>query len=291
MKYSVRHITKYEYPYDVAIGYNIAHLQPRDIKGQICNSHRLVVSPEPATVTQRIDYFGNPCSLFSVDQPHRRLTVTAISEVDVQRASPQVFDTPPWEQIVQGVQESATEAELDAVQFVCDSRDIRAFEGLKEYAEQSFPAGRPILEAVVDLTSRIFNDFEYSPAATSVNSHIKEAFDKRQGVCQDFAHLQIGCLRELEIPARYVSGYLRTIPAEGQEKLVGADASHAWLSVWCGVDAGWIDFDPTNDVIVGDDHITVAVGRDYDDVCPVRGVIVGSNEQILNVSVTVEAIE
>ena len=180
---------------------------------------------------------------------------------------------------------------MDAVEFCCASPDVASFDGLKDYALGSFSTDRPILEAAVELMGRIFNDFQYDPSATSVNSEIREAFDKRKGVCQDFAHFQIGCLRELGIPARYVSGYIRTIPPEGHEKLVGSDASHAWLSVWCGKKNGWIDLDPTNDQLVGNDYITVAIGRDYADVCPVKGVIVGSSSQNLTVEVTVEPIE
>lgn len=292
MKYAVRHTTKYEYPSDVVIGYNFVHLKPRDLKDQSCSSFRLVVSPEPETVNQRLDYFGNPCSLFNIDQPHRRLTVTAISEVEVRRGeTPTASATPAWEQVVEEVCVAESPDELEAIQFSCDSPDIVSFDGLKQYALQSFANGRPILEAAVELMGRIFDDFQYDPSATSVNSEIREAFEKRRGVCQDFAHFQIGCLRELGIPARYVSGYIRTLPPEGQEKLVGSDASHAWLSVWCGQETGWIDLDPTNNQIVGNDHITVAVGRDYGDVCPVKGVIVGSASQNLAVSVSVEPID
>lgn len=292
MKYSVRHTTKYEYPSDVVIGYNMVHLKPRDLKDQTCENFRLVISPEPETVNHRQDYFGNPCSLFNVDQPHRRLTVTAISEVHVQRAEiSDGFETPSWKAVVDEVVAAESSEALEATQYCCGSPDIVAFEGLKAYALESFSNDRPILDAAVDLMRRIFEDFQYDPAATSVNSQIREAFEKRRGVCQDFAHFQIGCLRELGIPARYVSGYIRTLPPEGEEKLVGSDASHAWLSVWCGTQAGWIDLDPTNNQLVGNDHITVAIGRDYGDVCPVKGVIVGSNSQNLSVSVAVEPVE
>lgn len=292
MKFSIKHTTQYEYPSDVVVGYNLVHLQPRNTAVQSCSNFMLVVTPEPATVTQREDYFGNQCSLFNVDQPHRYLTVTAISEVNVQRAAgPDPMQTPAWETVVENVLATETEEEFEAIQFRCASPDIVSFVGLKEYALESFQPGRPILAAAIDLTGRIFNDFQYDPWATTVNSEIREAFEKRRGVCQDFAHFQIGCLRELGIPARYVSGYIRTYPPEGQEKLVGSDASHAWPSVWCGRNVGWVELDPTNNQLVGNDYITVAIGRDYGDVCPVKGVIVGSSNQNLAVSVNVEPSE
>ena len=291
MKYSVRHTTQYEYPSDVVIGYNLVNLRPRDFASQTCNEFQLIVAPEPAAIFQRLDYFGNQCSQFNVDQPHRFLTVSAVSKVDVHRViAPNALNTPSWETIVKQVKRCETEVEIDAIQFRCDSPEIVAFDGLKEYAASSFSENRPILDAARELTHRIFTDFQYDPFATLVNSEIREAFEKRKGVCQDFAHLQIGCLRELGIPARYVSGYIRTLPTEGQERLVGSDASHAWLSVWCGKDSGWVDLDPTNDLIVANDHITVAYGRDYGDVCPVKGVIVGSSEQRLKVEVDVEPV-
>ncbi|QEG24585.1 transglutaminase family protein [Mariniblastus fucicola] len=291
MKYSVTHTTRYDYPGDVAIGYNIVHLQPGNWTGQTCEKFRLLVTPEPLSITQRTDYFGNQSAQFNVEQPHRRLTITAKCVVDVERPEPPEYSTTsPWETIVAALVETATQEELDAVQFACPSPGISAFSGLEEYARISFPAGRPILEASVDLTRRIFEEFKYDPNATSVTSEIREAFEKRSGVCQDFAHFQIGCLRSLGIPARYVSGYIRTIPPEGQEALVGADASHAWASVWCGRAIGWVDLDPTNNQIVSNDHITVAIGREYSDVCPVKGVIVGNAAQSLAVAVSVEPI-
>jgi len=214
MKFSVQHTTQYEYPSDVVVGYNLVHLRPRNTAVQSCSSFMLVVTPEPATITQRQDYFGNQCSLFNVDQPHRHLTVTAISQVEVQRSQcPDPATTPAWETVVENVLALETDEELEAIQFRCSSPDIVAFEGLKDYALTSFPAGRPILEAAMELMGRIFNDFQYDPLATTVNSEIREAFEKRRGVCQDFAHFQIGCLRELGIPARYVSGYIRTLPS------------------------------------------------------------------------------
>ena len=162
---------------------------------------------------------------------------------------------------------------------------------LAAYAKESFPAGRPILQATADLTRRIYEDFEYRPQSTDVNTQVAEVFGKRVGVCQDFAHLQIACLRSLGLAARYVSGYLRTIPPPGKPRLVGADASHAWLGVYCGGDVPWIDFDPTNNMIPDTDHVAVAYGRDYGDVCPVQGVFVGGGDHTLSVSVDVAPME
>ena len=291
MKYSVKHTTCYEYPNDVVIGYNLVHLRPRPIKGQTCESFHLDVSPEPTQVTSRTDFFGNHCSQFNVEQRHRRLTIAANSVVDVERTFPPLSGTPAWESVVAQIEAANAAEELDVIQYVCPSPEVVEFEGLLSYAQTSFPPQRPVLEAALDLTQRIYDDFQYDPAATSISTEIREAFEKRSGVCQDFAHFQIGCLRALGIPACYVSGYIRTIPLDGQPVLVGSDASHAWLSVWCGREVGWVDLDPTNNQIVANDHITVAIGRDFGDVSPVKGVIVGSSAQILAVSVSVEPID
>ncbi|OYW11667.1 MAG: hypothetical protein B7Z55_19015 [Planctomycetales bacterium 12-60-4] len=179
---------------------------------------------------------------------------------------------------------------LEALQFTFDSPSVTAPAAVGQYAAESFPAGRPILEGVRHLTTRIHEDFKFDPRATTVSTPVVEVFEHRRGVCQDFAHLEIAALRSLGIPARYVSGYLRTIPPPGRPRLVGTDASHAWLSVYCG-EAGWIDVDPTNDCIVSTDHITVAWGRDYSDVCPIKGVFVGGGTHQMTVSVDVQPLE
>lgn len=267
--------------------HNQVHLTPRSLPYQQCEEFRLTVLPEPVELAYRTDYFGNQVAHFSIDQPHRGLTVTATSHV---RAEPRAVSppsmSPPWEDVTENLRLANDTHVLDACQYGYASPYIQPFGELAEYCRESFPRRRPIVECVTELTQRIFDDFKYDPRATTLHTPLREVFTGRHGVCQDFAHLQIGCLRAIGLAARYVSGYLRTMPPEGEGRLVGADASHAWLSVYCGT-AGWLDVDPTNNMLVSDDHITVAWGRDYDDVCPIQGVIVGGGEHRMNVSVDV----
>lgn len=246
-----------------------------------------MVHPEPFEVSNRDDYFGNHVSYFSIDHAHRGLTVTATSQVIVSDDDELAAEaTTPWEDVVTQLQTDRTAATLDAYQFVFATRRTKPFAALADYARESFTPKRPILEATLDLTARVHKDFSYDPRATTVQTPIREVFENRRGVCQDFAQLQVACLRSLGLAGRYVSGYLRTHPPPGKPRLVGADASHAWLSVYCGKD-GWVAVDPTNNVRTSSDHITVAWGRDYNDVCPIQGVIVGGGEHRLSVSVDV----
>ncbi len=287
MKYKVTHTTKYAYSEAVPVCHNLVHLAPRQLPYQNCTDHRLLVHPQPTQLDHRTDSFGNQISYFSIDQPHLRLTVTSTSHVQVsERPRFEPSATPPWEQLANELQQASTDETLAAYPFTLPSPGIVLFDGMADYVQASFSPHQPILESVLDLTRRIYEDFEYAPRTTKVNTSTEEVFNKRQGVCQDFAHLQIGCLRALGLAARYVSGYVRTEPPKGQPRLVGADASHAWLSVYCGL-AGWIDFDPTNNVLASTDHITVAWGRDYNDVCPIQGVIVGGGEHRMSVAVDV----
>lgn len=287
MKYKVTHSTKYVYSQAVPVCHNLIHLAPRSLPHQVCNKFKLLIHPEPFSISNRKDYFGNDVSYFSIDQAHLGLTVTATSHVTVS-PTPEISanDTPAWEAVVEQLREHCSEEDLDADQFVFESRGVKLFSALKDYAKLSFSEARPVLDAVLDLTARIHKDFKYDPRATTVHTEIHEVFEQRHGVCQDFAHLQIGCLRSIGLAARYVSGYLRTEPPPGKPRLVGADASHAWLSVYCG-NAGWIDVDPTNNVPASTDHITVAWGRDYYDVCPIQGTIIGGGEHKMSVSVDV----
>jgi len=213
--------------------------------------------------------------------------VTAISEVAMETppVSP-AGSTPPWEEARDAVRRHGDEADLAAAPYSFDSPCIRRDDRLASYAAMSFTPGRPLLEASLELTSRIFHEFKYDPTATSVSTPTMEVFEKRRGVCQDFAHLEIGCLRSLGLAARYVSGYLLTDPRPGQPRLVGADASHAWLSVF-GPGLGWIDLDPTNNVIPAMRHVTLAWGRDYGDVCPIKGVFLGGGSHWMTVAVDV----
>ncbi len=290
IKYKVSHSTTYEYDAPVAVCQNVVFLTPRSTPYQSCTYHRLLVRPAPPSPHRRTDYFGNTASLFSLSTGHRKLQITANSTVElVERPAFQDASTLPWEQVRDVLATDRTEQGLDDYQFCFASPRVPLLADLADYGKQSFTPGRPIAEAYRELTNRIFADFTYDPTATTVNTPIAEAFGKKHGVCQDLAHVMIGCLRPLGLAARYVSGYLRTHQPEGQPRLVGADASHAWASLYCG-DIGWLDADPTNDVLPSTEHITVAWGRDFGDVCPVAGMFVGGGSHRLNVSVDVAPI-
>ena len=287
MHYRVTHSTKYEYSDPVSLCQNVAHLTPRDVPHQTCHATDLAIDPEPDVLSRRIDYFGNPSTFFAIQQPHQQLTVVASHTVDVVPGIvPEVGRTPPWETVRDRLPADRGPAALEAYQFVFDSRYVKESAELAEYALPSFAAGRPILDAVLDLTRRVHEDFKYDPRATTVATPLREVFAQRRGVCQDFAHLQIACLRSLGLAARYVSGYLCTTPPEGKPHLVGTDATHAWLSVWCH-DFGWIDMDPTNNQVPAEQHILLAWGRDYDDVSPIKGVILGGGQHVVKVGVGV----
>ena len=285
--YKITHTTTYIYGDTVPVCHNEVHLAPRDTFWQICQYFKLVIKPHPDTMGKRNDYFGNQLHHFSIQEGHRRLCVTATSRVGVRARELAPPDrSPAWESVRDGLRIPEA-SRLDAIQFLLDSPSVIVSSRLRDYARPSFPPGKPVLLAVQDLTKRIHADFKYDPRATTVNTPLEEVLDLRRGVCQDFAHLEIGCMRSLGLPARYVSGYLRTIPPPGKPRLVGADASHAWLSVYSN-DWGWIDVDPTNDCFTNLDHVTVAWGRDYTDVCPINGVFVGGGKHTMNVSVDVE---
>lgn len=290
MKYKVTHTTTYEYSETVPLCQNEARLAPRNLPGQVCRYHRLVIRPEPASLGRRIDYFGNTVHFFSIHAGHRRLSVTSISKLDLERPAPPLV-SPAWESVRESLGRDRSLPGLDAYQFCFDSPHAAGGEALAEYAGASFLPGRPIIEAAAELNRRIHADFTYDTTATTVSTPLEEVFRKRRGVCQDLAHVALGCLRSLGLSARYVSGYLRTHPLGQQPQLVGADASHAWIAVYCGP-AGWVDFDPTNNVeVVGEDHITVAWGRDYGDVCPINGTYIGGGQHNVNVAVTVAPLE
>ena len=287
MQYQVTHITTYQYSEPVSLCQNLAHLTPRDVPVQHCLHTALSITPQPAVLSDRLDYFGNPSTFFTVQEPHRELVVTAAHLIQLSpRAAVDPSQSPPWEEVRDLLAADRSTATLEAYQFVFGSRYTQPSPELAMYAIPSFPAGRPLLEAVLELTTRIHRDFVYDARATTVATPLQEVFAKRRGVCQDFAHLEIACLRSLGLAARYVSGYLCTSQQPGQRRLVGADASHAWLSVWCPR-LGWVDVDPTNGVMPSDRHLLLAWGRDYDDVSPVKGVILGGGQHAVHVSVDV----
>lgn len=287
MIYRVTHLTEYHYGAPVTLAHHLAHLSPRETEYQYFRQHELDIFPPPAVSHQRIDALGNRCALFIIQESHQQLRVRAQSEVEVlPRSKFDPAQTPAWESVVQGLPRDLSGEGLAIYQYIFDTALVKCSRDLEEYARISFPAGRSVAEAALDLTRRINEDFIFDPTATTVSTPLRTVLTSRRGVCQDFAHLQIGCLRSLGLAARYVSGYIETNPAPGQEKLHGADASHAWVSVYCP-GPGWIDLDPTNDLLVDDRHITVAWGRDYSDVTPLRGVILGGGQHTLRVGVAV----
>jgi len=290
MHYAISHTTTYHYADFVSLCHNLVHLKPRLSPRHTCQQWHLTVSPEPRTMTNLYDYFGNPIALFTIQEPHRKLQITAKHRIDVLPSEPIVLEeTPPWEAVRDRLATERTAEMLEACSFHFDSHYIQRSPELAAYAAPSFTPGRPIGEAMMDLTTRIHREFKYDAKATTVSTPLHEVLTLRHGVCQDFAHLAIGCVRSLGLAARYVSGYLRTRPAPGRERLVGVDASHAWLSVFVP-NLGWIDFDPTNNLITSDQHITVAWGRDYDDISPIKGVILGGGSHTMSISVDVAPI-
>jgi transglutaminase-like putative cysteine protease len=251
----------------------------------------LRIQPRPATRTERVDFFGNQLCFFTLQEPHRELVVEARSEVKIEgNGGPPTKESLSWEEVARALPKDDSPDGLEAFQFVFESPRIRMQAEFAAYALQSFTPERPMKEALLDLTARIHRDFRFDSKATNVRTPTEEVFKKRRGVCQDFAHLQIACLRSLNLAARYVSGYLRTYPPPGQPRLIGADVSHAWVSAYCpGI--GWLDMDPTNNVVPSDGHVTLAWGRDYGDVSPLRGLILGGGAHSLKVAVDMEPIE
>jgi transglutaminase-like putative cysteine protease len=287
MHYRVSHTTTYTYSEPVTLCHNLAHLMPRNSPRQTCLKSQLIVSPVSEVTLPQQDYFGNKATFFAIQKPHQKLNIQALHETEVLPfAAPDSPTTPIWDETVRRLEITRDSESLDAYQFTFDSPLCQASTALADYARSSFPPRRPLLAAVSDLTSRIHADFQYDPRATTVATPLAEVLAGRRGVCQDFAHLAIGCLRSLGLAARYVSGYLMTTPPADGERLVGGDASHAWLSVYCP-GCGWIDVDPTNDQVVSDQHITLAWGRDYGDVTPIKGVILGGRQHTVTVAVDV----
>lgn len=288
MNYKITHTTTYRYSTPVSVCHNVVMLTPRATDYLQVRNHRLNIRPTPGMSVQRLDMFGNIANRFALEENHTQLVITATSRVTVlPRVMAPADQSPPCEQITSGIVGRTNPDWLSVVPFLFDSPRIQRAPEFAEYAAADVTPGRPIVTAVAALTHRIHTDFKYDSNATRVDTPTKTAFEGRHGVCQDFAHIAVTCLRSLQVPARYVSGYLRTHPPEGKERLIGADQSHAWLSVYCGVELGWVDFDPTNDCLCNADHIPIAVGRDYSDVVPIKGVFLGGGEPILSVSVDV----
>lgn len=279
MLYRVRHTTRYNYAARVTSCYNLANIVPRDTKHQRCLDSRIKVSPLAATTHTRTDYFGNQAYHFEIQKAHKELVITAESEIEVSHPKPHPdLDLGiSYGQALQHLQNDRSMQTLEAREFLLDSPMIESSEALTAYAQPSFQQDRSLNACVAELTSRICRDFTYDPNFTTIATPLTEVMEHKRGVCQDFAHLQVGCLRSIGIPAKYVSGYLETLPTPGKDKLVGADATHAWIAYFCP-DQGWIEFDPTNDTAAHNQHIVTAFGRDYLDVTPIKGVIFGGGE-------------
>jgi len=288
VRYRVTHETAYAYEELVSICHNEVRLEPRETERQTRFATLLHVEPPPAETHAERDYFGNPFHFFTVEEPHHRMVLVSESEIELAPA-PEPGTTPAWDALLEELAGDTSRVGLAAREMSFASPLVPVAAEFARYAAADFAPGRPILPAVLDLTHRIHADFAYRPGATSVATPVREVLESRVGVCQDFAHVGIACLRALGLPARYVSGYLHTRPAPGTPRLVGADASHAWLSVWCGAEAGWLDLDPTNDLRVSDGHVTLAWGRDYADVSPIKGVLLGGGEHTVEVAVEVVA--
>lgn len=292
MIYDIRHVTTYSYESPVSFARCSLRLEPRSGDGQQLVSHSVDIRPKPAERTVRRDFFGTHTESVLIETAHRSLRIDSRSRVSVSRqALGRTAPSPLWESVRDVALEASSLGPSSPVGYVFASALVPVLGPVTAYAAVSFAPEKGIVVGAVDLMHRIRNDFKYDPKATVISTPLKEVFEKRHGVCQDFAHVMIAGLRGLGLPAAYVSGYLRTIPPAGKPRLQGADATHAWVSVWCGAEIGWVGFDPTNDLLVENDHIILAVGRDFSDVSPVDGIIVGSRKQKLAVAVDVLLVE
>lgn len=292
MIYDLRHVTSYEYEAPVRFAHCVLRLVPLDRPGQRVVASRMSIAPQPAAKRERTCFFGNRITEVTFEQPHSKLRCEIRSRIEVTRVAPAADATSaPWEAVREAIMASRALASGSPVHFVHPSRLIPLVSEVTAYAAESFPAGRPVLEGVRELMQRIRADFAYEPGTTMVTTPLAEAFAQRSGVCQDFAQIMIAGLRGLGLAGAYVSGYLRTVPPPGKPRLEGADAMHAWVDVWCGDGHGWLGFDPTNDIIVARDHLVLAIGRDYADVSPVDGILLGPGDQTLDVAVDVVPVE
>lgn len=286
MIYEITHVTRYTYGAIVEITAGVLRLAPRSGDGQEVERFGIVTEPVSQPLTEWLDPFGNRILGLRIEKPHRQLSITASSRVRVNRsgAPPR---SPNWESVAaEAITIKSLDADCPAIALY-PSRRVVLFDEATAYAKESFTPDRPIFDAAIELTRRIRSDFIYDPKATEVSTPAAEAFYRRRGVCQDFAHIMIAAVRGIALPALYVSGYIRTIPPPGRERLAGADATHAWVSVWCGVELGWRDFDPTNAASIQNDHIVIAKGRDYSDVSPIESMILSSGRHQLEVEVDV----
>jgi transglutaminase-like putative cysteine protease len=280
----------YEYSAEVVHAHHLLHLVPRAMDHQVCSSHAIRITPEPVENVNAVDAFGNPLVRLEFNRPHDLLSVASEMTVEVrERPTPSATQTEPWERVRNRLIYTARPPgndQLEAIRYRVESPYVRIKQAFTEYAADCFPARRPILAAADALMRKLYSEMKYTPGVTDISTPLLQVLKDKCGVCQDYAHLMIACLRARGLAARYVSGYLRTNPRPGASQLVGADASHAWVSVYCPP-IGWIEFDPTNGIRAGLDHIAIAWGRDFGDVSPLRGVILGGGQHTLTVKVSV----
>jgi len=291
--YRVKHETLYQYSAEVVHAHHLLHLVPRAMEHQACSEQSIRIAPEPSGKLDAIDAFGNPLQRLEFNRPHDRLSVTSAMKVEVRERRAIVGQTEAWDRVRNRLLYSARPLgadHLEAFRYRVESPYVRIKQAFTEYAADCFPAGRPLLAAADALMMKLYREMKYTPGATDISTPLLQVLRDKRGVCQDYAHLMIACLRARGLSARYVSGYLRTTPRPGALQLVGADASHAWVSVFCPP-LGWIEFDPTNGVRAGLDHIAIAWGRDFGDVSPLRGVILGGGSHTLTVKVSVEKMD
>lgn len=290
MKYRVIHQTKYEYQAPASLCHNMICQGPGHNPFQRNLHFKCLITPDPNYRSERDDFFDNHWIYFAIQQPHSELTVKVTSEVELlypdwMHVQPET--TPPWEEVRDWLQ--TTDAMNDTRQFYLESEYVRFIPGIREYAEKSFQPGRPILEAMLELNQRIHADFDFTPGFTDISTPLEEVFKHKKGVCQDLSHFALSCVRSLGLAARYISGYIETLPPPGKPKMVGADASHAWIAVFVP-HLGWVEFDPTNNMMVADQHIRAAMGRDFADIVPLKGIVYSGGGQAMKVSVDVRKI-
>ncbi|MBW4022943.1 MAG: transglutaminase family protein [Proteobacteria bacterium] len=288
MRFKLRHITSYAYSDQVDLASHMLHLTPRPLPWQSVRGVRIHCDPAPARTSHAIDHFGNSVNWLFIDRPHEHLRVTAESEVEVAfPPAPAPEETQPWERVVEQARVAGPDA-WQAAEFTFAGPMVPNDQGAGPYVAESFPPGRPILAALLDVNARIKRDFAFRPLSTTITTSVARVMAQKAGVCQDFAHLMIAGLRSLGLPARYTSGYIRTYPAPGRPRRVGADVSHAWVGAWLGEAHGWVDLDPTNNLLVREEHVVLGWGREFGDVSPLRGIILGGGDHTPSVSVDLE---
>lgn len=288
MRYRVQHTTRYAYGSPVELAAHMVHLRPRPQPWQTVLSESIVTAPLPARRRDGIDHFGNFVTWLFMDLPHADFEVTSDSIVDVDcPAPPDPESTPAWEDVVSATSDPAG---WQAVEFRFGTPMAPLNDDTRAYVAKSFPSGRPVLQGLLELNERVYTEFRFRSGVTSISTPVSQVIQRKEGVCQDFSHVMVSGLRGLGIPARYTSGYIRTKPPPGQTKRKGADQSHAWVGAWMGPRHGWIDLDPTNGIVVRDEHVLLGWGRDFSDVSPVRGVILGGGDHSVQVSVDLEPV-